>query len=179
MARPTEDKPWHAGALQMKREGASFSQIAAALGVNISTVKAFVIRSSKNPERQLDAVIKDRRPKVAPVTLPESDQQSLVEIIMVVERRRARTMLGAMDDIDEFRKWSSDKVRKDPDGFKLAVMKMQSGIETMKALKGGAGTIDIDIARLPAGGGVPDDVEKLQFEIVDPAPRELETVEGS
>ncbi len=177
MARPIEDKPWHPDALKLRAAGVSFAQIADQLGLPKSTVANFCKRIADNPDRQVETLLNEpQKPKLAPMTVPVRQRRTLIDMVMLIERRRARTLVHAFDDLDAFHALTElDTTR--PEFFKLATMKAQMAIESLKALKGSAGTvIDMDLVRQGKGAAGPEE-ETLQFEIIDPEPRQV--VEGS
>jgi hypothetical protein len=133
----------------MRAAGVPLSKIAEALEVNLSTVKMFLKRSADDPDRQAKILLADKPlPKIAPLELTKREQKPLLTMMLMVERRRARTMIQAMGAIREFH--GLTELEMETPRFKLIAMKMQAGIETLKALKGSGATLDMEASMKPA-----------------------------
>ena len=156
MARPLEIKPWHTAAVQLRNQGLSISKIAETIGINVSTVKMYFSRST--PERQLDAVTKG--PKIAPIAPPQVIQDSMMDLMVKVERSRAETLGSAMAAVQRYVTLGDDEAIDN----KGAKAKAYLAVEAIKALRTGA-DISVNLGSLP-GMKEANDQHTIQIEVV-------------
>jgi hypothetical protein len=144
----------------MRASGVSLAKIAETLAVKRSTVQMFLSRSEADPDRQAKIALKDPKPKIAPMVVPKRAQVPLIKIILVTERARARSLLKAHGIAYK----AMTQSLTDEEKFQA-----RYALEYLRVAKAGGSEI-----MLNGGGGTDEqgEEEKLQFEVIDPAPRE-------
>lgn len=163
MGRPQEPKPWHSGAIQLRAQGLTSKKISESLNVPEGTIKAFFSRST--PDRQRDILAHNNKIAPTPPPITPAVQQSLMEIMVTVERQRAETISDAMAAVKRYTTLSDDEAVEN----KGAKAKAYLAVEAIKALRTGADisiTMDkLDPSMKQAGR---DDEHTITIEVVDP-----------
>jgi len=160
---------WHADAIKLSQDGRSTTDIAKLLGQNRETVKKYLYRIGKDPERALATVVNSPLARPAAVKLNKARNDRLADIMVETERRRSVTLLKAVEiaeavlNLEGVQAW-------DHPHFRFLLQKGHFALELIKVLGAGAFyELPAEAPRKPITG--------LKIVIVDPAngtpPREL------
>ena len=128
---------WHADAIKLSQDGRSSTDIARLLSKNRETVKKYLYRVSKDPERALATVVNSPLARPAAVKLNKERNNKLAEIMVETERSRSMTLLKAVAIAEEVLDLKGVQAWDDPQ-FRFLLQKGHFALELIKVLGAGA-----------------------------------------